>query len=386
VKLFSRPHTKPVRREDDFPGARAAAPLGRRWPALLLFPTMFLAVWAAHSAAAQIETVAGPPAEYIWVSHGRLDGHLALSYSPAGAFSPDSSQLAVVSHDKVVLMGLAQADIVKELRPRIENVTGLEIESANFLSPTQLFLLANGYLARGSKGGGSRTPEMAFRWDTRQDTRVGKVDAVGVGGGFKPARYFPTIHFLGLTKQSDFDLWNPLTGRGARVTVSSLTRPVNLFTFSPDGHWLIVAQIEGAPNSNPVIIRTSTREMADSLRGEGGAVLGMAFSRDSREVLTASSDGKVRIYSAPGWKLLQTLSGHHGPVHWADFSADGRWVVSAGEDKTVRVWSAEDGKLLQTLSESQAPVLTAAFSPDDRYIAASTAQNVLVWQRTPAGG
>jgi WD40 repeat protein len=346
---------------------------------------VLLGIWAAHLAAAQIETIAGSPPQYFWVSHGRLDGHLALHYSPAGAFSPDSSLLAVADHDLVVLMGLAPSNIAKELHPRVEGVTGLEIESVNYLDPTQVLVLANGTIAGGSKGAGRPTPEIALRWDVQKDALAGKVDALGAGGGYQPARYFPTIRYLGLNKQNTFDLWNPLTGRAGRLTVEPLTRPVGLFTFSPDGKWMIVARIEGDASGNPVVISMATRQIVDALRGHGGAALSVVFSRDSRQVVTACADGKVRIYSAPGWKLHQTLSGHHGPVHWADFSADGRWVVSAGEDKTVRVWSAEGGKLLATLRESQAPVLTVAFSPDGRYIAASTAEHVLVWQRTPAG-
>lgn len=332
-----------------------------------------------------METIEGAPPQYVWVSHGRLEGHLALNYSPAGAFSPDSSQLAIASQDKVVLFDLGKGDIAKVLHPHVGGVTGLEIESANFLAPTQLFVLASGYMEARSKEAGPPTPEMALLWDTGQDTLVGKVHTVGAGGGYKPARYFPYVRHLGLTKENFFELWNPLTGAFGRLTVPPLTRPANLFNFSPDGHWLVVAQIEGDSTGDPVVIRTSTRQIVDSLRGHAGTVLGIAFSRDSSKVVTACEDGKARVYAVPGWKLLVTLAGHQGPVHWADFSASGQWVVSAGEDKTVRVWSAEDGKLLDTLQESQAPVLSATFSPDGHFIAASTEKSVLVWTRAAAG-
>jgi WD40 repeat protein len=102
-------------------------------------------------------------------------------------------------------------------------------------------------------------------------------------------------------------------------------------------------------------------------------------------VATACEDGKLRIFSVPDWKLLQTLTGHQGPVHWADFSPDGRWLVSAGEDKTARVWSVEDGKLQQTLKESKEPLLTIAFSPNGEYFAASSTKQVLLWKRTASG-
>jgi WD40 repeat protein len=98
-------------------------------------------------------------------------------------------------------------------------------------------------------------------------------------------------------------------------------------------------------------------------------------------VVTACEDGKLRIFSVPDWKLLQTLTGHHGPVHWAEFSPDSKLLVSAGEDRTARVWSVEDGKLEQTLEESKEPLLTVSFSPNGEYFAASSEKTVLLWKR-----
>src|SRR5271157_2876926 len=93
---------------------------------------------------AQVETVEGPHAEYHWVSHGRIEGNLASNYSPAGAFSPDSATLAVISGEKVALMDLRRGSAPKILRPRIENITDLIIQSANFVTPDRLLILASG--------------------------------------------------------------------------------------------------------------------------------------------------------------------------------------------------------------------------------------------------
>jgi WD40 repeat protein len=329
----------------------------------------------------QIESVEAPPAAASWVSRGRIEGHLALNYSAAGAFSPNSSTLAVATGDKIALMDLRNAEVRKVLRPRLQDVTDLLIQSANFLDPGHLFLLGTGLLhVKGEKAAGP-TPLLAFQWDTDRDALSGKVNVVGPGGGFGPARYFPLLHYLGLYKESHFSLWNPVSGESPHISLPALTRQPGIFEFSPDGHWLLLAQIESSSTGDPVVVRLSEHQFVDALRGHQGTVLSIAFSRDSKKVVTACEDGKVRIWSAPDWKLLATLAGHFGPVHRAEFSADGRWVASAGEDKTVRIWSVEGGKLEQTLGESQAPVLSVAFSPDDEFLAASTEQAVLVWGR-----
>jgi len=330
----------------------------------------------------QAESVNGPASLPEFGAQGRVEGHLAADYSPAAAFSPDSRNLAIVlDPGKVALLDLREAKIGKVLRPQVPPVFDLEVESANFLDPDTLFILARG----GLKGKGSdfarRTPLLAFQWDTGQDKLTGKVDTVGADGGFSPILYLPHIGFLGMYKDSKFSLWNPKQGRGAEIAVPELVHKPGTFAFSPDGHWLLLGHVEANAAPDPIVVDLKTKKFADVLTGHKATVLSISFSHDGSRVVTADEDGKVRIFSVPGWKPLQTLSGHNGPVHWAEFSPDGRLVASAGEDRTLRIWSAEDGRLLQTLQESHEPLLTVAFSPDGNHIAASAADTTFIWGR-----
>jgi WD40 repeat protein len=293
--------------------------------------------------------------------------------------------LAVVNEEKIVLMGVRDANIRQVLKPHIPNLTDLNIQSANFLAMNQLLLLGNGVISDKGKGPGGSTPLLAFQWDTIEDRLSDNLKAVGGGGGFGPILYLPLIKYLVLYKASNFDFWDPRSGRMGRLTIPDLTQTPNVFAFSPDGHWLLLAQIAMSSNPDPVVVEAKQHRFVDSLRGHEGTVLDLSFSQDSAKVATACEDGKLRIFSAPDWKLLQTLTGHHGPVHWAEFSPDGKWLVSAGEDKTARVWSVEDGKLQQTLEESKDPLLTVSFSPNGEYFAASSEKAVLLWKRTASG-
>ncbi len=337
----------------------------------------------AERSLAQIETVeSAVPSPSNWVSQGRVEGHLALNYSPAAAFSPDNSSLAVVVDNKVLLMDLRAGGVGKVLRPRIQDVRDLTVHSANFLGPDRLFLLGNGIFRVKGKDTAVPTPTIGFLWDPNLDNLVGKVNAIGATPGYGAPRFFPLIGYVGLYKQTNFDLWSPLTEKGGRVTIPAVTRQPNLFEFSPNGRWLLLAQLEASGAADPVVVDIDARKFVDSLRGHVGTVLSMAFSRDDRRIVTACEDGEVRVWSVPDWKLLQTLTGHDGPVHWAEFSADGKWIASGGEDKTVRVWSTEDGLLVQRLEESQSPIRTVAFSPNGEFLAASAEEIVWVWKLT----
>lgn len=354
----------------------------------LALATLLCGVSALHAGArvSQVEMVPGTSPNFVWVNVGNVEGHLAANSSPDGAFSPDNSAFAFVDKSKVVIDDLAGTNLTikKVLHPEIKGLRDLNIESASFLDPSTLFLLGTGIVHEKNKPD-RPTPLLGFLWNVQQDALSGEVAVFGAGGGFGRPRYFPRIKHLGMYKNSSFILWSPITRKALEFKIPELTREPHLYSFSPDGHWLLLAQISGGGSPNPVVVQLSDHKFVDVLGGIQGTVLSMCFSSDGKKLVTASEDGDVRIWSVPDWKLLETLAGHQGPVRWAEFSPDGQWVVSGGEDQTVRIWSAEDGKLVQTLSESRAPIDTVSFSPDGNYVAASTDKNVLLWKKTPTG-
>lgn len=318
-----------------------------------------------------------PPQNVAWQHELRIEGHLALAYSPDGAFSPDGSTLAVVEQQRVLLVSLINGSVVK-ITPALPHITDLQIQSANYVSPEQLFILASGVVKTNR---GSRVPELAFQWNIPGNKLASKIESLGGQGGFLPVRYFSRIGYVALYKDSTFTLWNPVTGRGGSVAIPELKHPPLVFAFSPDGHWLLLAQIETNATPNPVVVELNQHAFVNVLPGHHGAVLSMTFSRDGKMLATSCEDGKVRLWSVPAWNLVQTLTGNLGPVHWAEFSPDGSLVASAGEDRTVRVWDTKTGALLQTLSESKQPLLTVAFSPNGRYLAATSQNEVHAWVR-----
>ena len=79
-------------------------------------------------------------------------------------------------------------------------------------------------------------------------------------------------------------------------------------------------------------------------------------------------------------KCVQTLAGHIHAVNSAQFSPDGKNIVSASWDNTVRVWSAATGECVQTLEEHSGGVFSAQYSPDgQKIVSASRDKTVRVW-------
>jgi WD40 repeat protein len=83
----------------------------------------------------------------------------------------------------------------------------------------------------------------------------------------------------------------------------------------------------------------------------------MAFSPDGTQVVTASRDGTLRLWSVPGGELLHVLQGHTDAVSYAAYSHSGATIVSAAADDTGRMWSTRTGEQIHVL-EGHASALT----------------------------
>ena len=60
--------------------------------------------------------------------------------------------------------------------------------------------------------------------------------------------------------------------------------------------------------------------------------------RTSGEVITASQDSTVRVWSLTADECQACYEGHSGPVLCLAMSCDGENAISGSDDKTVRVW------------------------------------------------
>ncbi len=73
----------------------------------------------------------------------------------------------------------------------------------------------------------------------------------------------------------------------------------------------------------------------------------LRFSPDGRRLLVGSRAGRVREFSAPGWRPAgPAWRAHAAAVSSVDVSPDGRRLVTAGADGEVRLWEARSRKAI----------------------------------------
>ena len=74
------------------------------------------------------------------------------------------------------------------------------------------------------------------------------------------------------------------------------------------------------------------------LRGHVQSVYELAWSGDSRMIVSGSADSTLKLWSVETKKLVNDLPGHGDEVYTVDWSPDSQKGVSGGKDKLLRIW------------------------------------------------
>jgi WD40 repeat protein len=100
--------------------------------------------------------------------------------------------------------------------------------------------------------------------------------------------------------------------------------------------------------------------------GHSGYVNSVAFSPDGHSILTGSSDRSARLWDVNG-KVIMDFKGHSMAVNSIAFSPDGKKILSGSKDRTARLWDL-NGNLLQEFKGHSSAIMAVAFSPDGQHI------------------
>ncbi|KAH0785939.1 notchless protein [Histomonas meleagridis] len=120
------------------------------------------------------------------------------------------------------------------------------------------------------------------------------------------------------------------------------TKAVNHIVFSPNGYWLATASFD---KTVKLFDGKSGKFVCTLGKGRGrhtgmhlGPVYRLAWSADSRKLISGSSDTTLKVWDITTQKLLRDLPGHEDEVYGVDWSPTGSPAASGGKDKQVRLW------------------------------------------------
>ncbi len=165
-------------------------------------------------------------------------------------------------------------------------------------------------------------------------------------------------------------LWNARTG-AALVACEPSQAPASGLRFSPDGKLLAVVY----PFGGFQIVDTRTGKARFTSFEKPGRGRCIAWSADGKVFASDSQNGAIHLVETTRWTDLRTLTGHQGALLGLGFSSDGKQLLSLGTDATLRRWETATGKALGQRSvvqdrygSSRTPAMFV-FAPDGKTLA-----------------
>lgn len=164
-------------------------------------------------------------------------------------------------------------------------------------------------------------------------------------------------------------LWNAETGEIIAVWegAGAIAAP----SWSPDGAWIATASVGiplKAPGGIVHIWDGKTGARISALEGHSKLIFGLAWSPDSKRIVSTSWDYSARIWDPQTGRQTAVLNGHNGAVARAGWSPNGTRIVTASWDNTARIWDPETGHSLAILEGHTDSVWNARYSPDGKHI------------------
>ena len=176
------------------------------------------------------------------------------------------------------------------------------------------------------------------------------------------------VAFNGGSDQNPFVVYRwPLVGAVPFEVVATHTDEIWRLEVAPDGKRFALGSFDYAVAPHGSNARLWGFDPAGAI-GEplqhAGRVLGLAFSRDGKTLLTGSNDRTTRLWSGVTGEPLGPPVQHPGEIWAVAFSPDGRHYLTAGTDRTVRRWEVGTHRLVPPVVQHNDGVTRMMFTPD----------------------
>ncbi|KAJ3041905.1 U5 small nuclear ribonucleoprotein [Rhizophlyctis rosea] len=102
-----------------------------------------------------------------------------------------------------------------------------------------------------------------------------------------------------------------------------------------------------------------------TLKGHSGAILELQWSRDGRNIFSASTDKTGGVFDAETGERVKKLKGHNGYVNSCATPRRGaELIATASDDNTVKIWDPREKNAIKTFDDKY-PVTAVQFGLDE---------------------
>lgn len=167
-----------------------------------------------------------------------------------------------------------------------------------------------------------------------------------------------------------------------------------LFTYR--GHSSAVWSVAWSPDSKRIVSGSNDRTVQVWNAGDGGdsftyrghlsSVDVVTWSPDGQFIASGSDDGTVQVCNASNMSTVLIYPGHTSNVNALAWSPNGQLIASGSVDRTVQVWNANVGSVVFIYSGHADMLWGVTWSPDgERVASCSEDGTVQVWNADGGG-
>ncbi|SHM12676.1 WD40 repeat domain-containing protein [Mucilaginibacter sp. OK098] len=139
---------------------------------------------------------------------------------------------------------------------------------------------------------------------------------------------------------------------------------------------LLVASEDGTVS----IWSLKTMELLHTVKVSDDTIRCISISPDEKQVAFGCRNNQIHIYDLEEYTLLKTLHGHTMSVFSLQYSLDGKYLVSGGRDAQVKIWDTASYSLLKNIPAHLFAVNSIVFHPSLPYFATgSMDKSVKIW-------
>ena len=215
-------------------------------------------------------------------------------------------------------------------------------------------------------------------WDPRTGELLRELAPREPGGSVYRVYFRPdgerlvSAHEEGLVR-----LWDPATGELLAELDGHEGRVYSLH-YSPDGRYAASGDTEGQVILWDLTTDTPKRR---TLVRHGGAVYRVGFDAKGTVLVTADSDGAVRVFDYPSGSLRYEIQAHRGSVWPLVFHTRRRQVATSSSDGETKMWDLDTGELVHRVKGHGRTMSVARFNQDASLLAAcGNDGSVTLWE------
>lgn len=185
-------------------------------------------------------------------------------------------------------------------------------------------------------------------------------------------------------RRGKFAVWDISPGQLSTQPLWSqeLKGSISALTFSQDGQALIGAEFHEHPKCGVWETKTGLA-FAELPSVSEGSIHALALSPNGSLLAYAGVEGRISVFDFQKRVLSFYLPGHSGDATSLAFSADSKRLVSTGADGTVRIWDIPAQKALGLYGVTEGEPFVAVLAPDSRTILSAAGSKVQIWNAAP---